>query len=70
MKVLAAGRSDRMLGVHGIGARVGDILTEAALAIFFKASAEDLGRAPHHHPSLPEILKEAALAAWDRPIHL
>ncbi|RTI10961.1 dihydrolipoyl dehydrogenase family protein [Thermus scotoductus] len=70
IKVLAHAKTDRILGVHGIGARVGDILTEAALAIFFKASAEDLGRAPHHHPSLPEILKEAALAAWDRPIHL
>jgi dihydrolipoamide dehydrogenase len=49
---------------------VGDVLAEAALAIFFKASAEDLGRAPHHHPSLSEILKEAALAAWEKPIHL
>ncbi|WP_126252505.1 dihydrolipoyl dehydrogenase, partial [Thermus scotoductus] len=70
IKVLAHAKTDRILGVHGIGARVGDILTEAALAIFFKASAEDLGRAPHHHPSLPEILKEAALAAWEKPIHL
>ena len=70
IKVLAHAKTDRILGVHGIGARVGDILAEAALAIFFKASAEDLGRAPHHHPSLSEILKEAALAAWDRPIHL
>lgn len=46
--------------MHGIGARVGDVLAEAALAIFFKASAEDLGRATHAHPSLSEILKEAA----------
>ena len=70
IKVLAHAKTDRILGVHGIGARVGDVLAEAALAIFFKASAEDVGRAPHHHPSLSEILKEAALAAWEKPIHL
>ncbi|AFV75214.1 dihydrolipoamide dehydrogenase [Thermus oshimai JL-2] len=70
VKVLAHRDTDRILGVHGIGARVGDMLAEAALAIFFKASAEDLGRAPHAHPSLSETLKEAALAAWERPIHL
>ncbi|WP_366753307.1 hypothetical protein [Thermus scotoductus] len=56
-------KPDRSLGGHGIGASVGDILAEAALASFFKASGEDLGRAPHAHPSLPEILKEAARAA-------
>ncbi len=70
VKVLAHKATDRILGVHAIGARAGDILAEAALAIFFKASAEDLGRAPHHHPSLSEILKEAALAAWEGPLHL
>jgi len=70
IKVLAHAQTDRILGVHGIGVRVGDVLAEAALAIFFKASAEDVGRAPHHHPSLSEILKEAALAAWEKPIHL
>ncbi|MFN4233078.1 dihydrolipoyl dehydrogenase, partial [Thermus sp.] len=70
VKVLAHAKTDRILGVHGIGARVGDVLAEAALAIFFKASAEDLGRAPHAHPSLSEVLKEAALAAWEKPIHL
>lgn len=70
VKVLAHAQTDRILGVHGIGARVGDVLAEAALAIYFKASAEDVGRAPHAHPSLSEILKEAALAAWEKPIHL
>uniref|UniRef100_A0A7C6E1S0 Dihydrolipoyl dehydrogenase n=1 Tax=Thermus tengchongensis TaxID=1214928 RepID=A0A7C6E1S0_9DEIN len=70
VKVLAHAQTDRILGVHGIGARVGDVLAEAALALFFKASAEDVGRAPHAHPSLSEILKEAALAAWEKPIHL
>ncbi|KGQ21024.1 dihydrolipoyl dehydrogenase [Thermus filiformis] len=70
VKVLAHAQTDRILGVHALGARAGDILAEAALAIYFKASAEDLGRAPHAHPSLSEILKEAALGAWERPIHL
>ncbi|MEN2983246.1 MAG: dihydrolipoyl dehydrogenase, partial [Thermus sp.] len=65
VKVLAHAQTDRILGVHGIGARVGDVLAEAALAIFFKASAEDVARAPHAHPSLSEILKEAALGAWE-----
>ncbi len=70
VKVLAHAKTDRILGVHAIGARAGDLLAEAVLAIFFKASAEDLGRAPHAHPSLSEILKEAALGAWERPLHL
>jgi len=70
VKVLAHDETDRILGVHVIGARAGDLIAEAVAAMTFGASAEDLGRVVHAHPTLSEIVKEAALAAWDRPLHL
>ncbi|RMG42508.1 MAG: dihydrolipoyl dehydrogenase [Acidobacteria bacterium] len=70
VKVLAHERTDRLLGVHIIGPRAGDLIAEAAVAIEFGASSEDLARSVHAHPTLPEAIKEAALAAFDRPIHL
>jgi dihydrolipoamide dehydrogenase len=70
VKVLAHEETDRILGVHVIGARAGDLIAEAVAAMTFGASAEDLGRVVHAHPTLSEIVKEAALAAWDRPLHL
>jgi dihydrolipoamide dehydrogenase len=70
VKVLAHGETDRILGVHVLGPRAGDLIAEAAVAISFGASAEDLGRACHAHPTLAEVVKEAALAAWDKPIHI
>jgi len=70
VKVLAHAETDRILGVHIIGPRAGDLIAEAAVAIAFGASAEDLGRACHAHPTLAEVVKEAALAAWDKPIHI
>jgi dihydrolipoamide dehydrogenase len=69
-KVLAHGETDRILGVHVVGPRAGDLIAEAAVAIAFGASAEDLGRASHAHPTLSEVIKEAALAAWDKPLHV
>jgi dihydrolipoamide dehydrogenase len=70
VKVLAHAETDRILGVHVIGARAGDLIAEAVAAMSFGASAEDLGRVVHAHPTLSEIVKEAALAAWDRPLHV
>lgn len=70
VKLLAHAQTDRILGVHVIGARAGDLIAEAAVAIEFGASAEDLGRSTHAHPTLSEALKEAALAALDRAIHI
>ena len=70
VKVLAHAESDRILGVHIVGARAGDLIAEAAVAIEFGASAEDLGRATHAHPTLPEALKEAALAVNRQAIHI
>lgn len=68
-KMLAHRDTDRILGVHIIGPRAGDLIAEAAVAIEFGASAEDLGRASHAHPTLAEVLKEAALAVHERAIH-
>jgi dihydrolipoamide dehydrogenase len=70
VKVLADKATDQVLGVHIIGAEAGTMIAEAALAMEFKASAEDIGRVCHAHPTVNEALKEAALAAWEKPIHL
>src|SRR6266404_5958787 len=70
VKVLADKATDRVLGVHIIGAEAGTMIAEAVLAMEFSASAEDIGRVCHAHPTVNEALKEAALAAWEKPIHL
>jgi len=69
VKVLAHKETDRVLGVHIIGPRAGDLIAEATAAMAFGASAEDIGRVCHAHPTLSEVLKEAALGAWDKPLH-
>jgi dihydrolipoamide dehydrogenase len=61
-KILADAKTDRILGVHIIGPQAGDLIAEAAVAIEFSASSEDLARSSHAHPSLAEVVKEAA---WD-----
>jgi len=70
VKVLADKATDQVLGVHIIGAEAGTMIAEAAMAMEFSASAEDIGRVCHAHPTVNEALKEAALAAWEKPIHL
>jgi dihydrolipoamide dehydrogenase len=70
VKVLADKATDKVLGVHIIGAEAGTMIAEAGLAMEFSASAEDIGRVCHAHPTVNEAMKEAALAAWDKPIHL
>jgi dihydrolipoamide dehydrogenase len=70
VKVLADAATDRVLGVHIIGPDAGTMIAEAALAIEFGASAEDIARTCHAHPTLPEALKEAALAVEGRSIHI
>lgn len=69
VKVLADSSTDRLLGVHIIGPRAGDLIAEAATAMSFHASAEDLARSCHAHPTLSEALKEASLAIAGRAIH-
>lgn len=66
VKVLADAATDRVLGVHIIGPRAGDLIAEAAVAIEFGASSEDIARSCHAHPTLAEVVKEAALAVDGR----
>lgn len=70
VKILADAKTDRVLGVHILGARASDIIAEAVVAIEFGASAEDIARAVHAHPTLPEAIKEAALAVEQRALHI
>ncbi|MCA9694304.1 MAG: dihydrolipoyl dehydrogenase, partial [Myxococcales bacterium] len=70
VKILAHEQTDRILGVHAIGPRASDLIAEAAVAIEFSASAEDLARSVHAHPTLSEVVKEAALGVAGRTIHL
>jgi dihydrolipoamide dehydrogenase len=70
VKILADKKTDRVLGVHIVGKAAGDLIAEAAVAMAFGASAEDIARASHAHPSLAEAVKEAALAAGDGAIHI
>jgi dihydrolipoamide dehydrogenase len=70
VKVLADARTDRLVGVHILGPRASDLIAEVALAIEFGASAEDLARTAHAHPTLPEAVREAALAVAKRAIHI
>ncbi len=70
VKILADAETDRILGVHILGARAGDLIAEAAVAIEFGASAEDVARSSHAHPTLAEVVKEAALAVGGRAIHV
>ena len=70
VKVLADAKTDRVLGLHILGPRASDLIAEAALAMEFEASAEDIARSVHAHPTLPEAVKEAALGVHGRMIHL
>ena len=71
VKILADKKSDEILGIHMIGARCADLISEAVVAMEFKASAEDIARISHAHPTFSEAVKEAALSASEnRPIHI
>jgi dihydrolipoamide dehydrogenase len=69
VKVIAHKETDQVLGVHILGPRASDMIAEAAMAMEFNASAEDVARTCHAHPTLSEIIKEAALAVDRRAIH-
>ena len=71
VKILADKKTDEVLGVHMIGARAADMIAEAVVAMEFRASAEDISRMSHAHPTFTEAIKEAALAATeDRALHI
>ena len=70
VKGLADAATDRVLGVHIVGPCAGELIAEACVLMEFAGAAEDLGRICHAHPTLSEAVKEAALAAWWKPIHI
>ncbi|MGX1307135.1 dihydrolipoamide dehydrogenase [Amorphus suaedae] len=70
VKILADAKTDRVLGVHMIGPDVGNMIAEAVLGMEFGAAAEDIARTCHAHPTLPEAVKEAAMAVDGRAIHM
>ena len=71
VKILADKITDEVIGVHMIGARAADLIAEAVTAMEFRASAEDIARMSHSHPTYAEAVKEAALAATEnRPLHI
>lgn len=70
VKILAHTETDRILGVHIIGPRAGDMIAEAVVAIEFGATSEDIARSSHAHPTLAEVMKEAAFAVDGRTIHM
>lgn len=69
VKVLTDKETDRMLGMHIIGPNAGELIAEGVLGMEYGASAEDIARTCHAHPTLSEAVKEAAMAAYGKPIH-
>ncbi len=70
VKILSDAKTDRVLGGHIVGVGAGEMIHEIVVLMEFAGSAEDLGRTTHAHPTMSESVKEAALAAWTKPIHL
>ncbi len=69
VKMLACAKSDRILGVHIVGPSASELISEAVVAMEFGASSEDIARICHAHPTLSEVVHEAALAVDKRPLH-
>ncbi len=70
VKIIADAQTDRVLGAHMIGPNVGDLIQEVVTVMEFEGTAEDIARTCHAHPTLTEVVKEAALAVAKRPIHI
>ncbi len=70
VKILADAKTDKVLGCHIIGPEAGTLIAEVVLGMEFGATAEDIARTCHAHPTLEEVVKEAALAVHKRPIHI
>ena len=70
VNILADSKTDRVLGVHILGADAGNMIAEAAIAMELGAAAEDIARTCHAHPTLTEAVREAALAVAKRAIHI
>jgi len=69
VKMIADKETDRLLGIHIIASNAGEMIAEGVLAMEYGASAEDIGRTCHAHPTMSEAFKEAAMAVYDKPIH-
>ena len=69
VKFIADKETDKILGVHMMGANAGEMIAECVLAMEYGASSEDVARTCHGHPTLSEAVKEAAMATYDKPIH-
>lgn len=69
VKFVSDAETDRVLGIHIVSQNAGEAIAEGALALEYGASSEDIGRTCHAHPTLSEAFKEAAMAAYDKPIH-
>ncbi|XP_028552567.1 dihydrolipoyl dehydrogenase, mitochondrial-like [Dendrobium catenatum] len=70
VKIIAEKETDKILGVHIMAPNAGELIHEAVLALHYGASSEDIARTCHAHPTMSEALKEAAMATYDRPIHI
>lgn len=70
VKILADAKTDRVLGAHMIGPNVGELMAEVVSVMEFEGTAEDIARSCHAHPTLSEVVKEAALAVHKRPVHI
>ena len=70
VKILAEKETDKILGVHIMAPNAGEMIHEAAIALQYGASSEDIARTCHAHPTMSEALKEAAMATYDKPIHI
>ncbi|KAL9829055.1 putative oxidoreductase [Arabidopsis thaliana] len=70
VKILADKETDKILGVHIMSPNAGELIHEAVLAINYDASSEDIARVCHAHPTMSEAIKEAAMATYDKPIHM
>ena len=69
VKILSDKVTDRILGIHIIGPNAGEMIAEGVLGMEYGASAEDIGRTCHAHPTLSEAFKEAAMATYGKAIH-
>ena len=69
IKVLSHKETEKIIGVHILASSAGEMIAEAVLGVTYGASAEDLGRTCHAHPTLSEALKEACMSAYGKPIH-
>jgi pyruvate/2-oxoglutarate dehydrogenase complex dihydrolipoamide dehydrogenase (E3) component len=70
VKFLTDAETDRILGIHIVGPMAGELIAEGTLALEYGASSEDVARTSHAHPTLTEAFKEAAMAAYSKPIHI